>query len=113
MAVKEKIRIRIKGYDHQVVDQAAEKIVQTAKRTGARVSGPVPLPFPDALYFSLVTQATVGYGDVTPHDDGIRLLASLQVILGQVLLLFGFAEIMRTRRVLGGEGGRRPGSANE
>ena len=42
MAVKEKIRIRIKGYDHQVVDQAAEKIVQTAKRTGARVSGPVP-----------------------------------------------------------------------
>ena len=36
-------------------------------------------------------------GDVTPHDDGIRLLASLQVILGQVLLLFGFAEIMRGR----------------
>ena len=44
MAVKEKIRIRIKGYDHQVVDQSAEKIVATAKRTGARVSGPVPLP---------------------------------------------------------------------
>ena len=43
MAVKEKIRIRIKGYDHQLVDQSAEKIVQTAKRTGARVSGPVPL----------------------------------------------------------------------
>ena len=45
MAVKEKIRIRIKGYDHQVVDQAAEKIVQTAKRTGARVSGPVPVSY--------------------------------------------------------------------
>ena len=44
MAVKEKIRIRIKGYDHQLVDQAAEKIVETARRTGARVSGPVPLP---------------------------------------------------------------------
>ena len=44
MAVKEKIRIRIKGYDHQLVDQSAEKIIQTAKRTGARVSGPVPLP---------------------------------------------------------------------
>ena len=41
---KEKIRIRIKGYDHAVVDQASEKIVDTAKRTGARVSGPVPLP---------------------------------------------------------------------
>ena len=44
MAVKEKIRIRIKGYDHQLVDQAATKIVETARRTGARVSGPIPLP---------------------------------------------------------------------
>ena len=44
VAVKEKIRIRIKGYDHQLVDQSAEKIVETARRTGARVSGPVPLP---------------------------------------------------------------------
>ncbi|MDO4730522.1 MAG: 30S ribosomal protein S10 [Clostridia bacterium] len=44
MAVKNKIRIRLKGYDHQVVDQSAERIVQTAKRTGAKVSGPVPLP---------------------------------------------------------------------
>ncbi len=44
MAVKEKIRIRIKGYDHRLVDQAAERIVQTAQRTGARISGPVPLP---------------------------------------------------------------------
>lgn len=43
MAIKEKIRIRIKGYDHALVDQAAEKIVETARRTGARVSGPVPL----------------------------------------------------------------------
>ena len=41
---KEKIRIRIKGYDHALVDQASEKIVDTAKRTVARVSGPVPLP---------------------------------------------------------------------
>jgi small subunit ribosomal protein S10 len=44
MAVKEKLRIKIKGYDHQLVDQSAERIVATAKRTGARVSGPVPLP---------------------------------------------------------------------
>ena len=44
MAVKEKIRIRLKGYDHKLVDASAEKIDETAKRTGARVSGPVPLP---------------------------------------------------------------------
>ena len=39
-----KIRIRLKGYDHSLVDQAAEKIVETAKRTGANISGPIPLP---------------------------------------------------------------------
>ena len=41
---KEMIRIRLKAYDHQVIDQSAEKIVETAKRTGASVSGPIPLP---------------------------------------------------------------------
>ena len=44
MAVKGKIRIRLKGYDYHLVDQSAGRIVQTAKRTGARVSGPIPLP---------------------------------------------------------------------
>ena len=45
MAVqKEMIRIRLKAYDHQLIDQSAEKIVETAKRTGAEVSGPIPLP---------------------------------------------------------------------
>ena len=41
---KQKIRIRLKAYDHILIDQSAEKIVETAKRTGAKVSGPVPLP---------------------------------------------------------------------
>ena len=44
MAVKTVIRIRVKGYDHEQVDKAAAIICETAKRTGARVSGPVPLP---------------------------------------------------------------------
>ncbi|NMB96653.1 MAG: 30S ribosomal protein S10 [Clostridiaceae bacterium] len=44
MANKQKIRIRLKAFDHQLLDQSAEKIVETAKRTGANVSGPVPLP---------------------------------------------------------------------
>ena len=44
MAVSEKIRIRLKSYDHTLVDVAAEKIVETAKRNGATVSGPIPLP---------------------------------------------------------------------
>ena len=44
MAVKEKIRVRLKSYDHTLIDTAAEKIVEVAKRNGATVSGPVPLP---------------------------------------------------------------------
>ena len=44
MAVKEKIRVRLKSYDHTLIDAAAEKIVDVAKRNGATVSGPIPLP---------------------------------------------------------------------
>ena len=44
MAIKEKIRIRLKSYDSQLIDQSAEKIIQTAKRNGAKISGPIPLP---------------------------------------------------------------------
>ena len=43
-AQKEMIRIRLKAYDHQLIDQSAEKIVETAKRSGSAVSGPIPLP---------------------------------------------------------------------
>ena len=41
---KQKIRIRLKAFDHTILDQSAEKIVETAKSTGAKVAGPVPLP---------------------------------------------------------------------
>jgi len=44
MAIGQKIRIRLKGYDYKLLDQSAAEIVVTAKRTGARVSGPIPLP---------------------------------------------------------------------
>jgi small subunit ribosomal protein S10 len=41
---EQKIRIRLKAYDHKLLDQSAEEIVETAKRTGAKVVGPIPLP---------------------------------------------------------------------
>lgn len=44
MAANQKIRIRLKAYDHEILDSSAERIVETAKRTGANVSGPIPLP---------------------------------------------------------------------
>ena len=47
---KQKIRIRLKAYDHKILDQSAEKIVETAKRSGASVSGPIPLPTEKSVY---------------------------------------------------------------
>lgn len=44
MSKSQKIRIRLKAYDHKALDQSAAKIAETAKRTGAQVSGPIPLP---------------------------------------------------------------------
>jgi small subunit ribosomal protein S10 len=41
---QQRIRIRLKAYDHRVIDQSALEIVETVKRTGARVAGPIPLP---------------------------------------------------------------------
>lgn len=47
---KAKIRIKIRAYDHKLIDQSAKQIVDTAKRTGAQVSGPVPLPTEKTKY---------------------------------------------------------------
>ena len=44
MAKSQKIRIKLKAYEHQLIDQSAKKIVETAERTGAKVAGPIPLP---------------------------------------------------------------------
>lgn len=46
----QKIRIRLKAFDHKLLDQSAERIVETAKRTGALVSGPIPLPTERNIY---------------------------------------------------------------
>ena len=47
---KQKIRIRLKGYDHELVDQSTKLIVDTAKNTGAKISGPIPLPTERNMY---------------------------------------------------------------
>ena len=63
---KEMIRIRLKAYDHQVIDQSAEKIVETAKRTGAAVSGAAvsgPIPLPTKKEIVTILRATHKYKD--------------------------------------------------
>ena len=58
---KQKIRIRLKAYEHRILDQAATKIVETAERTGADVKGPIPLPTERSLY--TIIRATHKYKD--------------------------------------------------
>ena len=79
MAVKEKIRIRLQSYDAQLIDAAAEKIVETAKRTGARVSGPIPLPTDREVV--TVLRATHTYKDSRVKADPEMLLVSRGVML--------------------------------
>lgn len=50
MAKELRIRIKLKAYDHRLIDQSALEIVETAKRTGAKVSGPIPLPTKKEIY---------------------------------------------------------------
>ena len=74
----QKIRIRLKGYDHEVVDQSAKLIVETAQKTGARVSGPVPLPTERNLYTVIrsphVNKDSRAQLQMPPHKRLIDLL---------------------------------------
>lgn len=54
-AANQKIRIRLKSFDHRLADRSAQEIVETAKRTGARVQGPIPLPTKKERYTVLIS----------------------------------------------------------
>lgn len=59
---------------------------------------PDTITFSQALYFSIITVSTVGYGDVVPRSDPVRVIVAIQIILGVILLLFGFSEIFAYAR---------------
>ena len=56
MATNQTIRIRLKSFDHRLIDQSAKEIVETAKRTGARINGPIPLPTKKERFTVLISQ---------------------------------------------------------
>lgn len=62
------------------------------------------ISFVDSLYFSLITVSTVGYGDITPASNAIRAVTAVEVMIGILLFLFGFFEIMRYARRPNGAG---------
>jgi ribosomal protein S10 len=55
MAEKQRIRIRLKAFDHRLIDQSAREIVETARRTGAQLRGPIPLPTKKERYTVLIS----------------------------------------------------------
>jgi voltage-gated potassium channel len=67
---------------------------------------PVEISFVDAIYFSVISVSTVGYGDVIPLGDAVRVIASIQIVFGVLLLLFGFHGIMQYSRERYEEGNR-------
>lgn len=62
------------------------------------VGGPREIGFAESLYFSIVTLSTVGYGDIAPLTYAVRALVAVQIVLGIVLLLFGFQAVLRAAR---------------
>lgn len=58
----------------------------------------VELSFPDALYFSLITVSTVGYGEIVPVSNGVKMVVAVQIVTGVLLLLFGFYELINYTR---------------
>ena len=96
MAVNEKLRIRLRSYDHTLIDAAAAKIVETAKRNGAAVSGPIPLPTEKEIV--TILRAVHKYKDsreqfemrthkrlidvVRPSNDVVDALTKLQLPAG-------------------------------
>ena len=57
---------------------------------------PTRISFVDALYFSIATITTLGFGDIAPTSSLVRAITSLEVVSGLLMLLFGFSEIMRS-----------------
>lgn len=74
------------------------------------------ITFSEAMYFSIITLSTVGFGDIIPESDLVRVIVAVQIIWGVLLLLFGFSEIITyTRGRIGGDrppGGRPGGGAD-
>ena len=89
--VRQRIRIRLKGYDHWILDQSALKIVDTAKRAGAAVSGPIPLPTDKEVYCVLrsphVDKKSREHFEIRTHKRLIDILEPSQKTVEELMKL--------------------------
>mgnify|MGYP001375340677 CR=1 FL=1 len=87
----QKIRIRLRGYDHRLIDQATAEIVERAKRTGARIAGPIPLPTAISRYTVLrsphVDKKSREQFEVRTHKRVVDILAPKQQTVDALMKL--------------------------
>ena len=67
------------------------------------ILSPRALSFSESIYFSIVSISTVGYGDIVPHSSLARVLASIEVVCGFMLLLFGVSELLEKDQLYEGQ----------
>jgi ribosomal protein S10 len=83
MAAGQRIRIRLKAFDHRLIDQSAKEIVETAKRTGAQIKGPIPLPTKKERWTVLTSPHVNKDVDIVdPTDKTVDALMKLDLAAG-------------------------------
>ncbi len=91
MAVTQKIRIKLKAFDHKVLDQSAEKIVSVVRKSGARVSGPVPLPTNRNLFCVIrsphIDKESMEHFEIRTHRRLIDILEPTQKTVDELMHL--------------------------
>ncbi len=91
MAVAQKIRIKLKAFDHKVLDQSAEKIVSVVRKSGARVSGPVPLPTNRKLFCVIrsphIDKESMEHFEIRTHRRLIDILDPTQKTVDELMHL--------------------------
>ena len=91
MTVAQKIRIKLKAFDHKVLDQSAEKIVSVVRKSGARVSGPVPLPTNRKVYCVIrsphIDKESMEHFEIRTHRRLIDILEPTQKTVDELMHL--------------------------
>jgi small subunit ribosomal protein S10 len=91
MAVAQKIRIKLRAFDHKVLDQSAEKIVSVVRKSGARVSGPVPLPTNRNVYCVIrsphIDKESMEHFEIRTHRRLIDILEPTQKTVDELMHL--------------------------
>ena len=91
MTVAQKIRIKLKAFDHKVLDQSAEKIVSVVRKSGARVSGPVPLPTNRNVYCVIrsphIDKESMEHFEIRTHRRLIDILDPTQKTVDELMHL--------------------------